>query len=138
MVYTIIVSMGFATMENLLFLLRGGIGQAVLRTITALPLHALSAGIMGYYIGKAKFVEVRINKYKISFKGLLFVILIHGTYNFLLSTKPEYYVHAALAVYALLILILLILRSKIKAAVNFDSQMKLDELTKAQLQLEVI
>ncbi len=137
-VYTIAVSMGFAQAENLLYLLRGGLGQAILRTITALPLHALSAGIMGYYIGKTKFLTVRKEKYTNSFKGLLYVVMIHGTYNFLLATEPGYYLYAAFAVYILLIFIFLIFLNKIKTARNRDEKMRRQEMTNACLRMEII
>ena len=47
-IYAIIVSMGLATLENVLYLLRGGIGLAILRTFTAVPLHVLSAALIPF------------------------------------------------------------------------------------------
>ena len=46
--------MGFATAENMTFVLQGGAGLAVMRMLSAIPAHFVFAVIMGYYLGKAK------------------------------------------------------------------------------------
>ncbi len=79
-VYAVTASMGFACFENLLYS-TGGLSTVLLRAVTAVPLHALASGIMGYYIGLAKFGES-----KGLVKGLAAAVLIHGLYDFLLFT----------------------------------------------------
>lgn len=81
-VYTIGASMGFAILENILYSAGNPLSLMLLRGITAVPLHAIASGIMGYYIGRSKFEHPSIR-----FKGLFFAVLIHGTYNFLLFTS---------------------------------------------------
>ncbi|HOX84399.1 MAG TPA: PrsW family glutamic-type intramembrane protease [bacterium] len=83
-IYTITAGLGFACLENILYVLNGGISLAVARAISAVPLHALASGLMGYYIGRAKFASHRISKILLFIVGLTVAVLIHGTYNFLI------------------------------------------------------
>src|SRR6056297_4026996 len=53
-IYTITASMGFAFFENI-FYSAGGPGTLLIRGFTAVPLHAIASGIMGYYIGLSAF-----------------------------------------------------------------------------------
>ena len=52
-VYGVVASLGFATLENILFVFNGGMSVAVSRAFTAVPLHAFVGAIMGYYVGQA-------------------------------------------------------------------------------------
>jgi hypothetical protein len=54
-IYGVAVSLGFATLENLLYLDRMGLAIAWQRAVFAVPAHALFGGAMGYYAGRAKF-----------------------------------------------------------------------------------
>ncbi len=81
-VYTIAISMGFALFENITYSVGDPLSTVLIRGITAVPLHALASGIMGYYIGSAKF-----NKEVSSRKGLFIAIGIHGLYDFFLMTE---------------------------------------------------
>lgn len=54
-VYGVAVALGFATLENLLFLTSLGLGVAWQRALFAVPAHALFGATMGYYVGRAKF-----------------------------------------------------------------------------------
>jgi protease PrsW len=54
-VYGVAVALGFATLENLLYLTRFGLGVAWQRALFAVPAHALFGATMGYYAGRAKF-----------------------------------------------------------------------------------
>jgi protease PrsW len=80
-VYSLMVSMGFATAENIFYVLDGGLSTGVLRMFTAVPAHAAFAIIMGYFIGLAKF---RQNRFFYLFTGLLLAALAHGAYDFFL------------------------------------------------------
>jgi len=80
-IYTIAASMGFALFENILYSQGVPGWTLLLRGFTAVPLHALASGIMGYYIGRAKF-----GRPSLRFKGLAAAVLIHGAYDFFLFT----------------------------------------------------
>lgn len=80
-IYAVMVSMGFAAVENLFYVLEGGMQVAVIRAVTAIPAHATFAILMGYYMGKAKFSNNRI---KYNLIGLALAVLFHGAYDFFL------------------------------------------------------
>ncbi|MCK0180490.1 PrsW family glutamic-type intramembrane protease [Flavobacteriaceae bacterium S0862] len=80
-VYAVMVSMGFAAVENLFYVLQGGIEVALIRAVTAIPAHATFAILMGYYMGKAKFTN---NRVKWNLIGLSLAVLFHGAYDFFL------------------------------------------------------
>ena len=54
-VYGVAAALGFATLENFLFVTRLGLGVAWQRALFAVPAHALFGATMGYYAGRAKF-----------------------------------------------------------------------------------
>lgn len=80
-VYAVMVSMGFAATENILYVLEGGYQTALIRAFTAVPAHATFGILMGYYMGKAKFSNNRI---VLNLSGLLLAIVFHGAYDFFL------------------------------------------------------
>ncbi|MCA9723963.1 MAG: intramembrane metalloprotease PrsW, partial [Kurthia sp.] len=53
--YGAAVSLGFATVENVIYLMSYGMDTAFLRAILPVSSHALFGVVMGYYLGKAKF-----------------------------------------------------------------------------------
>ena len=92
-VYGVVVSLGFATLENYSYVYQVSeqIGMsarevAVLRSYSAIPLHALCGVIMGFYFGMYAFVSGGKN---LSL-ALIVPYILHGTYNFLASF-PNYY-----------------------------------------------
>lgn len=54
-VYGASVSLGFATAENIFYLVANGLHHAFGRALLPVSSHALFGVIMGYYIGKGKF-----------------------------------------------------------------------------------
>jgi RsiW-degrading membrane proteinase PrsW (M82 family) len=80
-VYSVMVSMGFATFENILYVVDGGVGTALMRMFTAVPAHATFAILMGFYLGKAKF-EHKKAYYAVHALGV--ATLFHGAYDYCL------------------------------------------------------
>jgi protease PrsW len=86
-VYGVVASLGFATLENILFVFSGGISVAVSRAFTAVPLHACVGAIMGYYVGQAwRFPEER---FRYILRGYGMAVLIHALYDFPLMAMAE-------------------------------------------------
>ena len=81
-VYSVMIGMGFATVENILYVQQHGLGTAVVRMFLSVPAHATFAVLMGYFAGKAKFKPERRKFYL--FTGIFWAAFFHGTYDFLL------------------------------------------------------
>ncbi len=53
LVYAVAVALGFATIENLLYVFQHGAGVGILRAFTAVPAHALDGTMMGWRLARA-------------------------------------------------------------------------------------
>ncbi|MEK9166875.1 MAG: PrsW family glutamic-type intramembrane protease [Patescibacteria group bacterium] len=82
--YCIIASMGFAFAENISYIFLYGSSAGILRFFTAIPAHALFSGLMGFYIGRAKFDKK--NEKELIQRGLFYGVFFHGFYDFLLMS----------------------------------------------------
>lgn len=89
-VYAVFVSLGFATFENIFYVLEGGTSTAIARSLTSVPAHASFGIIMGYYIGMSKLTSINGNN-KLSsryrFLSILLPALVHGFYDFCLYSE---------------------------------------------------
>jgi RsiW-degrading membrane proteinase PrsW (M82 family) len=81
-VYSVMVGMGFATTENILYIYNGGGGTALIRMFTAVPAHAVFAVIMGFFIGEAKVFKTSRGLYSGLALGL--AAFVHGYYDYFL------------------------------------------------------
>ena len=86
-VYSIMVSMGFATVENVMYVMKyaqlgQGLQIGLQRMFLSVPAHATFAVVMGYFVGKAKFDNK--NSLLLMIIGLLGAIFFHGTFDFFL------------------------------------------------------
>lgn len=88
-VYSLMVSMGFATLENINYAYLFGYGTAFIRMFLSVPAHASFAVVMGYFVGKAKFDSV--NSFRLMLTGLFWAVFFHGTFDFFLFLQetPE-------------------------------------------------
>jgi len=53
--YAMVASLGFATLENIFYVVSLGVGVGMLRFVLSVPAHALFGGIMGFFLSGAKF-----------------------------------------------------------------------------------
>jgi protease PrsW len=83
-VYGVVASLGFATVENVLYVLDGGIATAIVRAFTAVPMHAFLGAVMGYYVGRSRFEYVR--RYRLIAFAYGSAVVLHGGYDFPLLT----------------------------------------------------
>ncbi|MGE5678406.1 MAG: PrsW family glutamic-type intramembrane protease [Pseudomonadota bacterium] len=88
-VYAVFISLGFATVENLAYVLSTGMSTAVVRSFTAVPGHALFAVAMGYYLGIAKFASPKYRQ-KYIWLGFISPVILHGIYDFILLSQKLY------------------------------------------------
>lgn len=85
-VYSVMIGLGFATLENVFYAFQYGIGTTIWRMFTAVPAHAANAVIMGYFIGLARFKKE--GKTRNLIWALLAATLFHGAYDFSLMQSP--------------------------------------------------
>ncbi|HMG93779.1 MAG TPA: PrsW family glutamic-type intramembrane protease [Chryseolinea sp.] len=103
-VYAVIVSMGFATIENIIYVFQYGFTTGILRLFTAVPAHAAFGILMGYFLGKAKFTHRKT--FQLSVAALLIPSLFHGTYDYFwfISYVPGIWTGAIISLTAALFL----------------------------------
>lgn len=115
-VYAVVIGMGFAVLENVLYVLDGGLEVALMRMFTAVPAHAAFGVLMGYYVGLAKFAK---HEQSILFhlQGMLFAVLAHGAYDFFLFQNN----YALLSLFAFVVLIIIIIMSRKLIKLHVDN-----------------
>ena len=98
-VYAVVVSLGFATLENIMYVMRDNqtvndaFKVALLRGVLSVPGHAIDAVLMGRFYGKAKYCQCsgdNPGKNKNIALALIVPILSHGFYDFCASVNNEY------------------------------------------------
>jgi RsiW-degrading membrane proteinase PrsW (M82 family) len=103
-VYACMVGMGFATLENVLYVFQYGAATGFLRMFTAVPAHATFAILMGYFLGKAKFTHQK--QITLSILALVVATAFHGAYDYFwfISYVPGIWVGAILSLIVAVIL----------------------------------
>jgi RsiW-degrading membrane proteinase PrsW (M82 family) len=84
-IYAVSASMGFATLENIGYVLGGGYGVGAIRALLSVPGHAFFATLMGYNIGIAKFSGTAETRWIAS--GILLASLAHAIFDAVLFTR---------------------------------------------------
>jgi RsiW-degrading membrane proteinase PrsW (M82 family) len=103
-IYAVMVGMGFATLENIGYVMQHGVATGITRMFLSVPAHATFAILMGYHVGLAKFDAV--NKARHFFFALFWPIVFHGTFDFFLFLGKDVY-HFAGALVSFIIAIVL-------------------------------
>jgi len=118
-VYGVMASLGFATVENILYVfVSGSFGVAFTRAILSVPLHCVCGVFMGYYYGlahrngKLGHEETKVLYLLLS---LLVPMLIHGIYDVCLSLDDPIVTLGGLA-FTLVLFVLAVQRTRISAA----------------------
>ena len=83
-VYAVFVSLGFALVENILYVVDLGFGVAIMRGLLSVPGHGLFGVCMGYFFALAKFAPDRRRRKKQLWLSFLVPVLFHGLYDFFL------------------------------------------------------
>ncbi len=85
--YAITTSLGFAALENIMYVAQGGLQVAITRGLLSVPAHALFASAMGYCLGRARFSKNEGKARYYMRRALIIPVLLHGIYDLLLSTQ---------------------------------------------------
>jgi RsiW-degrading membrane proteinase PrsW (M82 family) len=116
LIYGVAIALGFAALENLLYVSGRGLAIAWQRAIFAVPAHALFGGCMGYYAGRAKFLPSSADKTWRWFRALVLALLVpigfHGAYNFALLHGLGWKVWTAITLLSLTFWIFVLRRVK--------------------------
>lgn len=87
-VYATFISLGFAGVENVMYVLQFGVNTGISRALTAVPAHAVFGVTMGFYAGQARFYDRQ--KKELLRKAIGIPILLHGIYDFILMTGYDW------------------------------------------------
>ena len=108
-VYACFISLGFACLENIMYVfdatiisLAGGFITSILRAVLSVPGHFLFGVILGYFLSMAKFHPEKRGRY--IWTGLLLAILAHGLFDWLLMVADSLSTGMMLVVYAFFII----------------------------------
>ncbi|WP_160033315.1 glutamic-type intramembrane protease PrsW [Paenibacillus sp. An7] len=91
--YAVAISLGFATVENLLYAWAGNASMSFMLYRALLPVsgHAMFGVIMGYYMGRAKFSDKKNLQRKFLVMSILLPIFWHGLYDLILGVEQAWY-----------------------------------------------
>ena len=90
--YAVCISLGFAFVENIMYINNFGVSVAVSRAIFSIPAHASFGIIMGYYLGISKLCkDNNDSSYSAFTRYCAFFIpfIFHGFYDYLLNFNTE-------------------------------------------------
>ncbi|AIC94633.1 MULTISPECIES: glutamic-type intramembrane protease PrsW [Shouchella] len=88
-VFGVALSLGFATVENSLYMIAYGFDHVLPRTLLPTTAHAVYGIVMGYYIGRAKYHRSK----RLLFLGFAAVLpmILHGSYDYILMDFGHYF-----------------------------------------------
>lgn len=117
-IYAAAVALGFASLENALYVLWAGSSSQILftnttflRALLSVPAHALFSSCWGYTLGQARFKQRKSNEIYI-LGGLLLAILLHSLFNLLCMIQ----IYSSLALLVLMVGMWSLVNRKIQKA----------------------
>jgi protease PrsW len=89
-VYSSTAALGFASIENIIYIMEFGCepGSLLSRALFATPAHILFSAMWGYSMGIARFR--RDGELSVMLKGFAAAAGLHGVYNFAVAANPKY------------------------------------------------
>lgn len=120
MLYMVVAALGFAALENALYLfspidglpfpdiITAALTVSFIRFIGATFLHALVSALVGYFLARASIKGDLVSKTKSAALGLLLATLLHGFYNFsiIMLNAPLNYIIPAMIIIGLAVFII--------------------------------
>ncbi|MBQ3421987.1 MAG: PrsW family intramembrane metalloprotease, partial [Romboutsia sp.] len=93
-IYSVFLSLGFATIENIIYIVHESYEYVfqlgLSRAIISVPAHIMFGITMGYYIGKFKFEKNKNKKLKYIFMSIFIPALLHGIFDFILMIRYKW------------------------------------------------
>ncbi len=84
-VYAVFISLGFAAIENIMYVFQFGAQTGYFRAIISVPAHAIFGTAMGYNFAMAKFVPQQQNRHMT--RAFLIPLILHGFFDFILMLE---------------------------------------------------
>jgi RsiW-degrading membrane proteinase PrsW (M82 family) len=116
-IYSVMIGMGFATLENIGYVLNYGFKTGLIRMFLSVPSHGAFAVLMGYHVGLAKFDQPRAIRHIA--KGILLAVFFHGSFDFFLllqnSPQVKQYISNSLLIGAALVAWYVAIRMSVKS-----------------------
>jgi protease PrsW len=107
--YSTTAALGFASVENLLYLSQLGPEALILRVAYATPAHIMFSAMWGYSMGVARFR--REGEFLIILSGFLAAVFFHGAYNFFVALDAS---SAAISVVPIMIFMAWVIFQRIR------------------------
>lgn len=101
-VYATFVGLGFACIENILYVFDGGLGTGIVRAIISVPGHFLFGVLMGYFLSLAKFNKEHRSSYLLM--AVLAPAIAHGLFDWLLMVTDKVGTFGQVVILALFII----------------------------------
>ena len=122
-VYCVFSALGFAALENILYVAQFGLSVAVPRALLSVPGHFFFAVYMGIYLGEAKHAEREGEGYlrdRFLRESILVPVLLHGFWDFSLSVDSPW---MTAAFYAFVLVFFLSANHRLRAAADSDTRL---------------
>jgi protease PrsW len=138
-VYAVMVSMGFAAIENVLYVIMSSdpIFTAISRSLSAVPAHACFGVIMGLYFGLSRFTYSG-KRFRYHLLSVALATLAHGFYNLFLFIGCKYCPLLTLLVLIICVIISLKIISRFKKISPFKKRITFSLKHKRKLSPEEI
>lgn len=119
-VYAVMLGMGYATAENVLYVLNIGSDVSMLRMWTTVPANAVFAVIMGFFLGEAKLFPNKMLMY--SLMALMLAVIAHGFYNYFvqLENVPALRIQAIVSLVLIVVLVQFAYRQRKSAVIKSE------------------
>ena len=122
-VYCVFSALGFAALENVLYVLNYGLGVAVSRALLSVPGHFFFSVYMGIYLGESKQAERYgevYEKERFLRSSILIPTLLHGFWDFSLSIESKW---MTVIFYVFVIVFFLSANHRLRAASDTDNHL---------------
>jgi len=86
-VYAGASAIGFALLENVIYVATTGLGTGAARAFSAIPLHVFTAVLAGLHVGRARFVSSTAARNGLVLRGFALAWLVHGLYDMLAMSE---------------------------------------------------
>lgn len=92
-VYCAFSALGFATVENVMYVVfrfQADPNIGIMRAILSVPAHMLFGITMGYYLSLYKYTNIQKERIKYLKKSLYVPVVLHGIFDFILMSKNQW------------------------------------------------